>query len=33
MTYENIAASSTGTNALTGVAATGEKQFFALRVR
>ena len=33
MTYENIAASDTGTNALTGVAATGKKQFFALRVR
>ncbi|MDB2429740.1 hypothetical protein N9W62_06125 [Akkermansiaceae bacterium] len=33
MTYENLAASDTGTNALIGVAATDKKQFFALRVR
>ena len=33
MTYENLAASDTGTNALIDVAATDKKQFFALRVR
>lgn len=33
MTYENIAASATGTNALIDVAVTDKKQFFALRVR
>ncbi|HBE96045.1 MAG TPA: hypothetical protein DDW68_02595, partial [Verrucomicrobiales bacterium] len=33
VTYENIAASATGTNSLIDVAVTDKKQFFALRVR